>query len=57
MQVGQMPDLVHEHRTTIANSVRPAMRAGVEHEVVENASPPTFEQIEQGRLPFGPSKT
>jgi hypothetical protein len=46
-------DLVDEHRTAITAGIRPAMRAGPEHEVIENELPTSLEEVEQLGLAVG----
>jgi hypothetical protein len=50
VQVGEVADVVDEHRTAVAARRRPAVDAGREHEVVEDALAATREEIEQTGL-------
>src|SRR4029077_10055108 len=53
VQMGKVPDLIDEHRTSRAASRRPTIDPRGEHEVVEDELSASFEQVEEAHLAGG----
>src|SRR5258708_12569451 len=54
MEVGEVSDVVDEHRAAIAARIRPARHIRREHEVVDDQLAAALEQIEQARFTAQP---